>query len=56
MAYSDNEDAIVRGVIDDAKKKGYTAEQIKHAVRSNTFDVPDLVLCAYLPSLEECYK
>ena len=53
-AYSEAEDRIVKEVISDAKAKHYPENEIKWAVRSNVFTVPNIVLCQYLPRLSEC--
>lgn len=53
-AYSKQEDEVVKGIIADAKAKHYPEDEIKWAIKSNTFTVPNIVLCAYLPNLSEC--
>lgn len=53
-AYSKEQDLIVQDIVREAKAKGYHDSEIKWAIRSNTFEVPNMIICAYLPKLSEC--
>ena len=53
-AYSKEQDLIVQNIVREAKAKGYHDDETKWAIRSNTFEVPNMIICAYLPKLSEC--
>jgi len=53
-AYSKEQDEIVSGVVKAAQARHYPDDETKWAIRSNTFEVPNMIICAYLPKLSEC--
>lgn len=53
-AYDQKQDEIVRGVVKAAQARHYPDDETKWAILSNTFEVPNMIICAYLPKLSEC--
>lgn len=56
LAYSESQDLIVKAIVISGQDKNYPQDEIKWAIRSNIFEVPDGVICAYLPTLIECQQ
>ena len=46
----------IQKIVKEAKARGYSDKDTKYAILSNDFEVPVLMLCMYVPNLEECYE
>lgn len=53
-AYTKEDNDSVIGIIKDGRSKHYTDMEIMETILSNTYTVPETVLCTYLPRLEGC--
>lgn len=55
-AYTTEDDNVVKGIVEDANKRGYEPMETYLAINSNVgLEVPEIVICHYLPKLDGCY-
>jgi hypothetical protein len=54
FAYTKEDNESVTNIIIDCKKHSYTDIECFEVITSNTYTVPETVLCTYLPRLDGC--
>jgi hypothetical protein len=54
FAYTTDDNKSVVGIIRDCSSMRYSDSDCMEAILSNTYTVPEAVICTYLPRLEGC--